>query len=661
MNSVSVKILNFIDNEDDKDISLFINIVKNYYYNNDLPTKEQENKMKKWFKLDNLNEIEQFLSNISDDQYDQMIEMTRINTNIDDNNIGAVPYHKKCNLPVFMGSLDKIKNVDGYNNWKKKMSCCEILVTEKLDGISALLSIDRKEVKLCTRGNGKIGCDISHLIKYLDIQDMIDNTLNTFKQSHLPIHIRGELIMEKYNKTDVSNLRNVVSGFVHTKEITQDVRNKLKDVHFVAYRLYNEKYYKTQLETLSKLKYKVPQCTIYLNLPTFQELTDTLILFSHKSKYQIDGIVVSFNYYHTDIDQIDKNPEHSIAIKNISESKETEVIEIEWNVSKHGVYKPRVKIVPININGANIEWVTGFNAKYIYDNQIGKGTILEIERSGDVIPNIKKVIKSTKADMPKNDWEWNKTHVDICIKEDHNDEMEIKKLLTFFQEMECPSLGPKTIETLYEYGFKTILDILELTKQDLLNTDKFKDKSAENVLSGIKVAKDFLLNINDDNLHILMYSSGCFGFGFGSKKIKLILDSYPNIIKEYNENDKDYWIKNIKSVKGISEQAEMFINCIDKYRNFVKTMIKYIQYTNNNIETKKQKTTKKGEVVLSGFRDKSLKQTLEENGYIVNDNVTKETTIVVYDENDNSTKCQKAKKMGIKLIQKNNILTLLNS
>ena len=72
--------------------------------------------------------------------------------------------------------------------------------------------------------------------------------------------------------------------------------------------------------------------------------------------------------------------------------------------------------------------------------------------------------------------------------------MQQKKLLTFFQELECPNLGPKTIQTLYDNGFHTVLDILDLTKQDLLNTEKFKDKSSENVLLGIKVAKDFLAN-----------------------------------------------------------------------------------------------------------------------------------------------------------------------
>ena len=667
--------------ENDKDISLFINIVKNYYYNNDLPTKEQENKMKKWFNLETLKEVESFLSSISDNQYDQMVEMVKLNKS--DTDVGAVPYNKKCNLPVFMGSLDKIKNDTDYLNWKKKLLNSELMVTEKLDGISSLLTLNivngEKEIKLYTRGNGKIGCDISHFVKYMNLKDQINNTFDYYK-NNLPIYIRGELLISKF-VNDNLNLRNIVSGLVHTKELTNDIISKLKDVDLVTYRLYNCNYnFLSQIEKLDELGFNIPQYNVLKN-PSFERLEIVQEQFIDESRYQIDGIVVSHNSIYNK-DPIDKNPDHSIAIKNTGESKQTEVVEIEWNVSKHGVYKPRVKIQPININGAKIEWVTGFNAKYIYDNQIGKGTVLEIERSGDVIPNIKKVIKSTKSEMPKGEWEWNKTHVDICIKEDYNDEMEIKKLLTFFQELECPHLGPKTIETLYEYSFKTVLDVLELTKEDLLKTEKFKDKSAENVLSGIKVAKDFLMNINESNLHILMYGSGSFGFGFGSKKIKLILEYFPKIVEEYNENDREKWIINVKSIKGISEQAELFVDSINKYKKFIKTIKNYIKYTtlSKEKESKIQKiktlssrirlehsanrdegpSSKTEVIVLSGFRDKLLKQTLEENGHNVNDNVTKETTIVIYNEDDTSSKCQKAKKMGIKLIQKDDVLTHLN-
>ena len=272
MNLVSNKILNFIDMENDKDISLFINIVKNYYYNNDLPTKEQENKMKKWFNLETLKEVESFLSSISDNQYDQMVEMVKLNKS--DTDVGAVPYNKNCNLPVFMGSLDKIKNDTDYLNWKKKLLNSELMVTEKLDGISSLLTLNivngEKEIKLYTRGNGKIGCDISHFVKYMNLKDQINNTFDYYK-NNLPIYIRGELLISKF-VNDNLNLRNIVSGLVHTKELTNDIISKLKDVDLVTYRLYNCNYnFLSQIEKLDELGFNIPQYNVLKN-PSFERL-----------------------------------------------------------------------------------------------------------------------------------------------------------------------------------------------------------------------------------------------------------------------------------------------------------------------------------------------------------------------------------------------------
>jgi len=310
------------------------------------------------------------------------------------------------------------------------------------------------------------------------------------------------------------------------------------------------------------------------------------MLFVEKSNYQIDGVVITTNKILGD-DPEEKYPEHSIALKNQNKSLITEVVEIEWNVSKHGVLKPRIRVKPICINGANIEWVTGNNARNIVTHNIGKGTILEIERSGDVIPNIKSIITPTKAELPlTSKWEWNKTNVDICIIQDENDidqtsinEMKIKKIFTFFKELECPNLGPKTIENIYNNGYTTIIDFLNLTKIDLINTGKYKDKSADNILQGLQYCKDSLKNIKE---YILMYSSGCFGFGLGSKKIKSILDVYPNIIIDYNDINKNEWIKNIKSVKGIDEQAEYFINNINQYKEFRKTIKQYLNQSIDN-------------------------------------------------------------------------------
>lgn len=651
------KCLNFMKTHTKNEKDTFIKIVRNYYYNNDLPCIELQNKMKKWFNIESLIEIEEMLSNIKDSTYDEMLELA----NISNLEIGSVPNNKKCNLDKYMGSLDKIKTENEYLKWKINYNKeTKVVITEKLDGISALLTIDKNISKLCTRGNGIVGCDISHIISYINIEKSINIIRNNFNEK-LPIIIRGELILPFQNNSD-TNLRNIVSGLVHTKELTNDVIDKIKNVEFVTYRMYNIKsIYSKQLTQLKNLNFKIPLFEVESEC-TFSRLKQIQEIFSEKSKYQIDGIVITDDSIHRD-DKTGKNPEHSIAFKLIGKSVESEVSEIEWNVSKYGIIKPRIKIKQICINGANIEWVTGFNAKYISENMIGKGTILEIERSGDVIPNIKKVIKSTISEFPTNiKWEWNKTRVDIQIfKNEENDDMEIKKILTFFQEIECPFLGPKTIEVLYKNGFNDIKSILSLTKDDLINICKYKDKSSENILQGIKVCNE---KLNIIPIHILMHASGCFGFGFASKKIKNILDVYPDI-KDVIVDSKniDKIIKDIKQIKGIDNQAEIFVKNIETYRTFEKSISEFLGKTDKihlkKIEENFTKIKLKNQnITFTGFRDANLKKILEQNGNTVSDNITKNTNILIYKNDENSTKYIKAKNNGIKLVSIDDFLNI---
>jgi len=95
----------------------------------------------------------------------------------------------------------------------------------------------------------------------------------------------------------------------------------------------------------------------------------------------------------------------SFAFKIDGEIKEVSVIRIEWSISKHNKIIPVIVIEPTLISGVIIEKITGNNAKYILDNKIGKGSIIEVVRSGEVIPKVMSVLKSKfniVNDFPKN-------------------------------------------------------------------------------------------------------------------------------------------------------------------------------------------------------------------------------------------------------------------
>ena len=110
---------------------------------------------------------------------------------------------------------------------------------------------------------------------------------------------------------------------------------------------------------------------------------------------------------------------------------EAKVVDVIWNASKSGYLKPRVRIEPVNIGGVKIEYATGFNGNFIEENKIGVGAIIQIVRSGDVIPHIKSVTTpAEKTKMPDVPYTWTDTHVDIILTNKDDDVNVLEKNIT---------------------------------------------------------------------------------------------------------------------------------------------------------------------------------------------------------------------------------------
>jgi NAD-dependent DNA ligase len=139
----------------------------------------------------------------------------------------------KVTLPYFMGSMDKIKpDTDALIQWKKKFTG-PYVISCKLDGVSGLYTVETNPNPICklyTRGDGKVGQDISHLIPYLRLPNINTKTM---------VAIRGEFIVSKENfkkYNQYANPRNMVAGIINQKSKNMDT-DILKDVDFVAYEL----------------------------------------------------------------------------------------------------------------------------------------------------------------------------------------------------------------------------------------------------------------------------------------------------------------------------------------------------------------------------------------------------------------------------------------
>jgi len=550
--------------------------------------------------------------------------------------IGAAVEKNKVPLPYHMGSMDKIKpDTDALASWMEKYRGPYVLSC-KLDGVSGLYSTEEKVPKLYTRGDGKIGQDISHLIPHLRLPKTKD------------VVIRGEFIIpksvfEKKYKTKFANPRNMVAGIVNHKTISEAV----KDINFVAYEVMKPVMKPSEqmdfLSTLDvdKVLYKIE------NTLSNELLSETLIDWRQNYVYEIDGVIVTNDKIY---ERKSGNPEHSFAFKMVLSDQvaEAKVVDVIWTPSKDGYLKPRVQIEPINLGGVKIEYATGFNGAFIHDNVVGIGSIIQLIRSGDVIPHIQKVIEpAQEAKMPNVPYKWNDTHVDVMLEDVASDETVKEKNITgFFRGIGVEGLSSGNVTRIIQAGFDTVPKIINMTIADFLKVDGFKEKTASKLFNGIRE------KIITASLVTLMSASNIFGRGFSEKKLELIMESYPQVL--ISQETKTQKISKIASIKGMAlKSAELFV---EKIPNFIQ-FIQEAGLDNKLSQTMAEKQFDETHplfgktIVLTGFRDVDLQNTLKEIGAKVGSSVSKSTfAVLVKDKDDDTGKAADARKLGIQII-----------
>ena len=302
--------------------------------------------------------------------------------------------------------------------------------------------------------------------------------------------------------------------------------------------------------------------------------------FRKKSIYDIDGIIITHNKIY---ERIEGNPKHSIAFKSNNDGVVTVVKEVEWNISRYNVLIPRIRFDKINL-GSMVEYCTGFSGKYIFNNRIGKGTKIRVILSGEVIPYISEIIMPTYPEMPSMSYDWNETKIH-CIALNNCVEYDKKGILYFIKTIKIDNLSVGLIDKLYNHGFNSIDKILKIQYEELLKLDGIKETLAKKIYSNIHKIID-----NPIDLSLIMVGSLKFEMGLGIKKIKKILERYPNIL---NEN---VTVENIIEIDGFQEKtARQFVKNLKEFKMFLNNL-NYLKY--NVSEKNLQKYSKFKEVFL---------------------------------------------------------------
>ena len=588
--------------------------------------------------------------------------------------VGAVVEKNKAKLPYEMWSMDKIKPDSGtLDKWKQKYAG-PYVISCKLDGVSGLYTTEGSESKLYTRGDGKVGQDVSYLIPYLRLPKEKD------------IVIRGEFIIKrqifdtKY-KEKFANPRNLVAGIANSKTVD----DKIRDVDFVAYEVIRPENL-TPSQQMTKLASFGGMLGGLMGtgliavqnkteaVITNETLSETLQEWRKSSVYEIDGIIISDDHIHP---RTTGNPEHSFAFKMVlsDQMAETHVVDVIWEISKDGYLKPRVRVMPVHLGGVTIEYATGFNANFIEKNKIGVGAVIQIIRSGDVIPHIQSVTTPAESPkMPEEAYHWNDTHVDIVLDNvSENATVQEKQIAAFFKGIEVDGLGPGNVKKIIKAGYDSVPKILRMSEADLLKVEGFQQKTAKKLFDGIHS------KIDESSLTTLMRASQQFGRGFGQEVVELIMTKYPEVLQERK-------VDKLVAIPGIGQKtAERFVEHIPQFMDFVKEC---------GLEDKIQQKIKSASaspsqgveppmsiaesimsvfspvaqpsvvndatnplmgktVAMTGFRDKELEAVLKTRGAKVSSNIKNGLLALLVkskDENQMSSKSKEAKDKNIPIM-----------
>ena len=604
----------------------------------------------------------------------------------------AAPGATKVKLPYHLGSMDKVKPGERtLTNWLAKFQG-PYVISEKLDGLSSLLILkvvdgSTLEQRFYKHGDEGESEEIGHMLGFIravptdaSARQSLINMIKRLNPETQTLAVRGEIIIKKavftakYSK-DYPKARSLIAGMVNSlpeKYNLQDVRQKARDLDFVAYTILdpdNGLKQSLQFQLLTEAGFITARNTpVPAGGLTEDRLKELLLEYKAASLYEIDGIIVNDDLAaHTYPKS--GNPKYAVAFKmRLEEQMATTTIEfVEYNITKNGLLKPRVKFAPVIIGGDSINYATGFNAKFIRDNNLGPGAQIHVIKSGDVIPYILDVLKPATSGSwqePTIQFDWVEGGIDIRPRNIADaPEMINRVLLHFFDTLGVDGLKAGTLDKLINSGFNSVNLILSLHPESLINIPGFQVKSAQKLVDNIRMG---VLD-KPHKLSVIMTAANLWP-GFGVKRFDLVCAAVhqerllghlkPELAKA-----------ELVAIDGFSDKtADAFLESLPKFRSWLAEhpRLKLINPQAAAHEAQKahqlaqqQQAVATGllaelngkKVVFTGFRDADLEAKLAGYGITIQSGVNKTTELVVAANPDEaSSKLEKARELGIRIM-----------
>ena len=478
---------------------------------------------------------------ISDFDYDQLMNELKtletehpelITADSPTQRVGGKPSERFVKAPHSspMLSLDNTYNEDDLHNWERRVheltgrTDVEYVCELKLDGMSLALHYeDGKLVRGITRGDGSIGEDVT-----LNVRTVRSIPLSIpkeqLKKAGIPLdfEVRGEMLIplasfkkmneeqERKGEKVFVNPRNATAGTVRNLEPSVTAARRLDYFSYMLLRN-GKTYFPRHWETLNALDaagFKVNPSRKLVNsfdgIWSFIEKEETK---REKLPYEIDGIVIKVDRtaWQDELGYTGKAPRWAIAYKYAARGGITLIEDIVPQVGRTGKLTPVAHLKPVFIGGTTVSRATLHNMDEIERLGVKIGDWVEVERGGDVIPKVTRVIED--KDHPRGHKSFHmpekcpvcgtrvvrsEGEVDYrCV--NANCPAKLRETILHFASrgvMNIEGMGDALVNQLTDRGLvKNVADIYGLTKKDLLSLERMGDKSAQNVLDEIEASK----------------------------------------------------------------------------------------------------------------------------------------------------------------------------
>jgi DNA ligase (NAD+) len=581
-----------------------------------------------------------------------------------------------------MLSLDNTYNEEELRAWERRVHelsgrtevdyVCEL----KLDGMSlALIYEDGKLVRGITRGDGSVGEDVT-----LNVRTVRSVPLSIpkdkLKKAGIPadFEVRGELLMptasfknineerERNGLPTFANPRNFTAGTV--RQLDSNITAERRLDYFPYILLQNGRTYfdhhSKMLAALEAAGFKVnpnhklvrSMDEVWTFIQRWEEKRDSL-------PYEIDGIVIKVDRIslQDELGFTGKAPRWAIAYKYAARAGITKLESVRWQVGRTGKLTPVAELVPVAIGGTTVRNATLHNVDEIERLGIRIGDWVQVERGGDVIPKVAKVVDDKDHPRGKKDIEVpekcpvcgtkvvrTEGEVDYrCV--NANCPAKLRETILHFASrgvMNIDGMGDALVNQLTDRELvKNVADIYKLTKDDLLSLERMGDKSAQNILDEIEGSKKLPLERMIYGLGIRMV---------GERTAQFLAEHFGSM--EAMEN------AGVEELQDVNEVGPRIAESIVEFFSIAanRKLVERLREAGLTLTGhKKQRGTKLAgkTFVLTGtlahFTRDEAKKMIEDAGGKVTGSVSKKTDYVVAGA-DAGSKLDKAKELGVTVI-----------